>query len=330
MRKKSIKLNKGAALLLSLFITSIVSIIGYRLFDLTIFTSEIEKRYISNQQSLLLALSLESYTLDFISSEERRRSLSLMTNRYDPYSPIEIPIERGNVLARIEDKSDCFNLNLLVTNKKEINKKILNKEELKLFKNLLISLEIPDERVEIISASLIDWIDYDDFPDNYNGAEDFYYSNLKVPYLPFNGYLRSITEIRQVKGILEDDYKKMSPYICALPINIKSININSISPLKPKLLIALSENKLSDQEATYILENRPLNGYVDLNDFFNDEAIKRVVTSKFAREKLTVDPFYFNLKTQIKYDEFTFIMNSRLLKDNDGMRIITRKVGSLL
>ena len=35
MRKKSIKLNKGAALLLSLFITSIVSIIGYRLFDLT-------------------------------------------------------------------------------------------------------------------------------------------------------------------------------------------------------------------------------------------------------------------------------------------------------
>ena len=124
MRKKSIKLNKGAALLLSLFITSIVSIIGYRLFDLTIFTSEIEKRYISNQQSLLLALSLESYTLDFISSEERRRSLSLMTNRYDPYSPIEIPIERGNVLAQIEDKSDCVNLNLLVTNKKELNKQI--------------------------------------------------------------------------------------------------------------------------------------------------------------------------------------------------------------
>ena len=75
-----------------------------------------------------------------------------MTNKYDPYSPIKIPIERGDVLAQIEDKSDCFNINVLVTNI-EKSKKIVNQEELKFFKNLLISLDTPDEKVEIFIVS---------------------------------------------------------------------------------------------------------------------------------------------------------------------------------
>ena len=73
MLKKDIKIERGAALLLSLLITSVVSLIGYRLFDITIFTSELEKKYLSDQQSLLLVLSLEEYTLDFISSSEKRK-----------------------------------------------------------------------------------------------------------------------------------------------------------------------------------------------------------------------------------------------------------------
>ena len=76
MLNKESKINNGAALLLTLFITSIVSIIGYRLFDLTMFTSEIEKRNLSHQQSFLMLLSLESYTLDYMSSAEKRKSLS--------------------------------------------------------------------------------------------------------------------------------------------------------------------------------------------------------------------------------------------------------------
>lgn len=330
MLKKDIKIERGAALLLSLLITSVVSLIGYRLFDITIFTSELEKKYLSDQQSLLLVLSLEEYTLDFISSSEKRNSLSLMTNKYDPYSPIKIPIERGDVLAQIEDKSDCFNINVLVTNIEKSNKKIVNQEELKFFKNLLISLDTPDEKVELISSSLTDWMDFDDFPDNYNGAEDFYYSNLESPYLPANDYFQNINEIRQVKGISEDIYQNLKPYICALPNELNLINLNSISPLKPKILVALSENKISDQDAINIIENRPLEGFQKIGDFFNDDFIKKSFATKFAKEKLTTEPFYFNLKTQIKFDEFTFIMNTGFLKEKETMQIISRKKGNSL
>jgi len=330
MPRKESKIDKGAALLLTLFVTSIISIIGYRLFDLTIFTSEIGKRNLSYQQSYLMVLSLESYTLDYMSSAEKRESISLMTNRYIPYSPIEIPLERGAVEAKIEDKSDCFNLNLIVTNNEKLKTKIVNQDELIFFKNLLSSLEIPNDKIEEISSALIDWIDEDDFPDNYNGAEDFYYSNLETPYLTSNQYMQNISELRKVKGITEVIYKKIEPYICTLPTRMKFININSISPLKPKILVALSENKLSDQEAISILENRPLSGYQNTEDFFKDEFVSRTFSSKFSRKKLNTESFYFNLETQIKYDEFTFIMNSRMINDDKDMKIISRKIGSFL
>ena len=330
MPKKELKIEKGAALLLTLFVTSIISIIGYRLFDLTIFTSEIGKRNLSYQQSYLMVLSLESYTLDYMSSAEKRESLSLMTNRYVPFSPIEIPLERGAIEAQIEDKSDCFNLNLIVTNNEKLKTKIVNQDELIFFKNLLSSLEIPNDKIEEISSALIDWIDEDDFPDNYNGAEDFYYANLKSPYLTSNQYMQNISELRKVKGITEDIYEKMEPYICTLPTRMSFININSLSPLKPKILVALSENKLSDQEAISILENRPLSGYQNTEDFFKDEFVSRALSSKFSRKKLNTESFYFNLETQIKFDEYTFIMNSRMINDEKDMKIISRKIGNFL
>ena len=214
----------------------------------------------------------------------------------------------------------------------QINKTLdtVNQDELLFFKNLLSSLEIPSDKIESISASLIDWIDGDDFPDNYNGAEDFYYSNLNTPYLTSNQYMQNISELRKVKGVTEVIYKKIEPYICALPTNFKFININSISLLKPKILVALSEKKLSDQEAISILEDRPLSGYENIDEFFNDKFVKQSLSSSFSRKKLNAESFYFNLESQIKYDEFTFIMNSRIIKDDEDMKIISRKIGNFL
>ena len=92
----------------------------------------------------------------------------------------------------------------------------------------------------------------------------------------------------------------------------------------------MSEKKLSDQEAISILEDRPLSGYENIDEFFNDEFVKQSLSSSFSRKKLNAESFYFNLETQIEYDEFTFIMNSRIINDGEDMKIISRKIGSFL
>ena len=59
----------------------------------------------------------------------------------------------------------------------------------------------------------------------------------------------------------EDVFQKLKPYICVLnSVDIK-INVNSLNPFYPNILVALSSNSLSDLEARNILNNRPLGGY---------------------------------------------------------------------
>ncbi|MDA9608650.1 type II secretion system minor pseudopilin GspK [SAR86 cluster bacterium] len=322
--------ENGAALLLALFVSSIVSIIGYGLFSITNNTSNLEKKHLSEQQAFLTVLSLESFSMNYMDSITKRETITLATNGYDAYSPINIPLERGNAEAQINDLSDCFNINLLVRNSKDDFTKEINQEAVYFFENLLKSLTVSESKANEVSSSLIDWIDVDDFPDEYNGGEDSHYLSLKDSYTTSNQYMQDITELRKVKGITEMIYKKIEPYICALPISYNKININALSPLNPNLLIALTNNKFSEAEAIQFLENRPFNGYDSREMFLSSEIIKSSITSKYAKSIIGVNSNYFNLKTEIIFDEYTFIMNSRLLVEDKKMKIQSRKIGNYL
>ena len=310
--------ENGAALLLALFVSSIVAIIGYGLFSITLNTSNLEKKHLSEQQAFLTVLSLENFSMNYMDSIAKRETITLATNGYDAFSPINVPLERGNAEAQINDLSDCFNINLLVRNSKDDLTKEINQEAVYFFENLLKSLAVSEIKASEISSSLIDWIDVDD------------YLSLKDPYITSNQYMQDITELRKVKGISEVIYKKVEPYICALPISYNKININALSPLNPNLLMALTNNKFSEAEAIQFLENRPFNGYDSRETFLSSESIKSSITSKYAKALIAVNSNYFNLKTEIKFDEYTFIMNSRLLVEDEKMKIQSRKIGNYL
>ena len=324
------RIEEGAALLLALFVSAIVSIIGYGLFSLTMDTSNFEKKYLSEQQAFLTVLSLESFSIDYLMPKHQRENITLATNRYDPFSPINVPLERGNAKAQIDDLSDCFNLNFLVETSPKESSKIINQDYLKFFKNLFFSFSLSEEKISEISSSIIDWIDHDNYPDYYDGGEDFYYLSLKNPFISSNQHIQDVTELRKVKGITEEIYKKISPYLCALPTSHNKININALSPLKPNLLMALTDNKFSEIEAVQFLENRPLSGYESVDNFFLDNLINLSITSKYVKELLNVESKYFNLKTEIIFDEYTFIMNSRLWEKDEKMIVQSRKIGNYL
>ena len=116
--------QSGVALLMVLFITSIISIVGYGLFSLIINTSEDQKRYVSEQSSLITILSLESFALNYLNDEANKKKLLVTSS--DNSSPINFPLDRGSLDARIKDMSFCFNLNLLVTNDYLSQSKILS------------------------------------------------------------------------------------------------------------------------------------------------------------------------------------------------------------
>jgi len=320
---------KGAALIMALFVTAIIASVSAGLFSMVSANLENEKNMISEQQAILTTLSLESFTKKYLKNKENRNNIVLAANSFSQKSPINLPLERGNLEANIVDMGQCFNLNSLIS-LSATGEEIANQENLEFFKNLMKSLFVQDQKIEEISPAVIDWLDKDFFPDSYLGVEDDYYKNEKPSRLTSNQFFFDITELRDVKGMTEEIFQKLKPYICAFNSFETKININSLNPFYPNILVALSSNTLSDLEARNILNSKPLGGYPSVSDFLNQQEIKTAFSSKFSKSNLTLETKYFILNTNIKIDDKDFHLKSHIFILNEYPKVIRRKFGEYL
>ncbi len=320
---------KGAALIMALFVTAIIASVSAGLFSMVSTNLENEKNMISEQQAILTTLSLESFTKKYLNNKENRNNIVLAANNFSQKSPINLPLERGNLEANIVDMGQCFNLNSLISIS-ATGEETANQENLEFFKNLMKSLFIQDQKIEEISPAVIDWLDKDFFPDSYLGVEDDYYRNEKPSRLTSNQFFFDITELRDVKGMTEEIFQKLKPYICAFNSVETKININSLNPFYPNILVALSSNTLSDLEARNILNSKPLGGYSSVSDFLNQQEIKTTFSSKFSKSNLTLETKYFILNTNIKIDDKDFHLKSHIFMLNESPKVIRRKFGEYL
>ena len=320
---------KGAALIMALFVTAIIASVSAGLFSMVSTNLENEKNMISEQQAILTTLSLESFTKKYLNNKENRNNIVLAANNFSQKSPINLPLERGNLEANIVDMGQCFNLNSLISIS-ATGEETANQENLEFFKNLMKSLFIQDQKIEEISSAVIDWLDKDFFPDSYLGVEDDYYRNEKPSRLTSNQFFFDITELRDVKGMTEEIFQKLKPYICAFNSVETKININSLNPFYPNILVALSSNTLSDLEARNILNSKPLGGYSSVSDFLNQQEIKTTFSSKFSKSNLTLETKYFILNTNIKIDDKDFHLKSHIFMLNESPKVIRRKFGEYL
>ena len=204
---------KGAALIMALFVTAIIASVSAGLFSMVSTNIENEKKMVSEQQAVITTLSLESFTKKYLNNKENRNNIVLAANNFTQKSPINLPLERGNLEADIVDMGQCFNLNSLISIS-AADEETANEKNLEFFKYLMKSLFIEEQKVEEISSAVIDWLDKDFFPDTYLGVEDDFYQNEEPSRLTSNQFFFDITEFRDVKGVTEDIFQKLKPYIC--------------------------------------------------------------------------------------------------------------------
>ena len=320
---------KGAALIMALFVTAIIASISAGLFSMVSMNIENEKNMLSEQQAIVTTLSLESFTKKYLTQKENRTNLVLTANNFNQKSPINLPLERGNLEANIVDKGQCFNLNSLILIS-ATGEEIANTDNLDFFKNLMKSLFIEEQKIEEITPAIVDWLDKDSFPDTYLGVEDDFYKNEKISRLSSNQFFYDITELRDIKGVTEEIFQKLKPYVCVINSLNTKININSLNPFYPNILVALSSNTLSDLEARNILNNKPLAGYSSVTNFLNLPEIKTSFSSKFSKANLVLETNNFILNTNIKIDDKDFHIKSHIYYSNESPKVIRRKLGEYL
>ena len=152
-------------------------------------------------------------------------------NRYDALNdiwaqPVDfLPVEQGFLSGRIVDLQGRFNLNNFgVTDPATL------KQWQEIFTRLFEQLKLEPQLARPISEAVRDWVDADQEPTPYDGAEDNEYLSARAPALPYrtaNRFMQSVTELMAVKGMTKEIYAALLPYVCALPVSDTRINVNT-------------------------------------------------------------------------------------------------------
>jgi general secretion pathway protein K len=107
---------------------------------------------------------------------------------------LTLPLPNGVARIEVADESGKINLNVPMA-----------ETQLDLVYNLLIMVGVDPMRADVITDSIADWVDQDDFPSP-NGAESDYYLSLETPYVAANGTFQVPEELLLVRGVTPEIY----------------------------------------------------------------------------------------------------------------------------
>lgn len=152
----------------------------------------------------------------------------------------------GSVSIVIEDESGKLNVNRVVRSSDGKP----DEEWITILRHLL-TMKLQDAtQVEPLLEALVDWIDQDDRPTGFGGAEDSYYLGLTPPYRPANRPLLTVAELRLVKGWEPKIVEAVAPFLTVWPAGGGQVNFNTAPR---EVLVALG---LDERQADAVIEQR--------------------------------------------------------------------------
>ena len=200
------------------------------------------------------------------------------------------PIGDGVVSVYVTDEAGKLNLNdlaALTDSEASDSPKLLDHTRRfeQLFELLFLDIRLLD--------AILDWLDPDDHQRE-DGAEARYYGGLDRPYDIKNGPFGSLSELRLVKGITDQVFERLSPFVTVYPRAPKGVTPVNINTADSIVLQAVGDQgNISEALAGDILQARPFWSAKDLN---------RVTALGNIDEKLRADrvvevvSFYFSVQ----------------------------------
>jgi general secretion pathway protein K len=231
------KHQRGVALIIAVLIAALATMLAASVS----FKGYMDQRRTGNalamDQGFEVALGGEAWAADAL---RRDKQQSAKTDDFTeewatPIPPIPLDDGKGNTYGdfegQLEDMQGRFNLNSLV---------VLEGGQLKAdplaiarFERLLELLEMETKWAKVIA----DWIDSDVQPEFPDGAEDPTYTGLSPPYRTANMPVTRASELLSLTGFGLDRYRKLEPFVTALPIGTP-INLCTASPELLDALVA--------------------------------------------------------------------------------------------
>lgn len=207
------------------------------------------------------------------------------------------PIDGGTLTATIKDGQACFNLNSVVLGVGEdLTARPLGAAQ---FRALGQTVGVPDARMRSVVDALTDWLDADPATQPL-GAEDGAYAGLSRPYRTAGVLLAEVSELRAVKGVDGETYRRLRPYVCALPTSrLSPLNVNTLMPEQAPLLTMLTLGTVEPRRARQLIATRPRDGWPDPAAFWNQPGLAGLPIDPEIRDQITVLTRYFDLRIDV-------------------------------
>ncbi|WP_417445786.1 type II secretion system minor pseudopilin GspK [Kangiella sp.] len=344
--------QKGIALITVLVIFSVLSIMSIHILSnqnmnnrrtANIINSSKAYQYMYGAEEFAKSL-LQNY---FEESEQER------VHRNQPWaqSPMMFPIEQnmGQLQGSIRDMHSCFNLNSIImepmaaagderegggeiggggSGLQVVEESAGDRNEAlpgqKLFAKLIEPLiESGESSPQALATAMRDWIDDDLEPSGIDGAEDYTYTGYRKPYRTGNTFMAHTSELMVVKGFDANVYDSIKDYICVLPTEQGTINVNTVKPEHAELVWILLED-VDLATVRQALEQLPEDGY-DEATFF--ETLGSGKVSQDGRGRLVFDSQYMQLTATAIVQTGNAKVQSLLMKSDSKFQVVARHIG---
>ncbi len=300
--------NRGVALITAMLITALASLVAANLAWDNALDVRRTMVLLNNDQAVQVALGAESWVVGILHQDLQESDIDHLGEIWAIQLP-GFPIEGGDVTGTIIDLQGRFNVNNLIDDNGEVEKKSLER-----FRRLLQALEI-DPRFAGLAA---DWMDRDaeaSFPD---GAEDSIYTSILPPYRSANQSLTSASELAALDGMDRQSFRKLRPHITALP-GRTNVNVNTATGA---VLQSLDEN-MSASDVEGLISERESAGFADIQTAFSSLVTPDVLNT--LEDKTN----YFQLKVVVRIDTVRVTLYSLLQRGPQGsVTPILRSLGT--
>lgn len=305
--------QRGVALITAVLIVALATILATQIG----FDSALEQRRSSTtlllDQAFLVGLGAEAWAASYLKDDRENSEQDHLGERWaTPIPPI--PIEGGTIEGFIEDMQGRFNLNELVTAEGAVSP-----EGLREFQNLLAALELESKWAGILA----DWLDSDTQPSFPDGAEDDLYTSQAPPYRAANGPITSVSELLALPGFDLERYRRLRPYVSALPIGTRINLCTAPGAVIDALSDGTKEFSVDPESLARQREERCFPTSEDLRAAFGDDAFNRIAGR--VEEKSS----FFRLTALVSIGTTQMSLYSLLQRDTSGVvRPVLRSLGT--
>jgi general secretion pathway protein K len=318
--------QRGVALIIALILVALATILATKLS----FDGFLEQRrtvgILAAEQALHFAMGAEALAADVLmqDAQSNQQQTTLAGPWAQKTQPLPITPDNdpeaepiGTLQGALEDMQGRFNLNTLARLGADGKQDPL---PLAQFQRLLAAVGLEEKWAGLAR----DWIDPDNDVSSPDGAEDAVYTSQTPPYRTGNFPMMSTSELMNLPGFGAERYRKIAPYVTALPDAGTKINLCTASA---PVLASLMQG-LGGEWSDALLTAERKNGC-----FPNLQTFTAVATTTNPKAMQSIAPLvgmtsqYFQLTTRVTLGTTQFTLYS-LLKRSQKVTPMLRSFGT--